>query len=91
MSTTMMMKIDKELRDDAKRTAAALGVPLTTVVSALLKQFVRERQILISLEPMPTKAKMKLFEEISKEMDKNKKTQKSFSNVEDLLRDLKLV
>jgi len=91
MSTTMMMKIDKELRDDAKRTAEALGVPLTTVVSALLKQFVRERQILISLEPMPTKAKRALFEEISREMDKNKKGQKSFSNIEDFLADLKLV
>lgn len=91
MSTTMMMKIDKELRDDAKRTAVALGVPLTTVVSALLKQFVRERQILISLEPMPTKAKMKLFEKISKEADKEMKHAKQYTNADELIADLELL
>lgn len=90
-STTMMIKLDKGLRDDAKQTAAALGVPLTTVVNAYLKQFVRERKITISVDPTPTKEKIKLFENISKEMDKEIKTAKRYTDVDELIADLGLL
>ena len=76
MSTTLLIKLDKGLREEAKRTAQELGIPLTTVVAAYLKQFVRERKITISLDPTPTKAKLALFERISREMDKEIKTPK---------------
>ena len=91
MNTTLMLKIDKQLRDDAKQTAESLGVPLTTVMSALLKQFVRERKITISLEPMPTKEKLELWEAISKEAEKEMKTAKRYTNADDLIADLKLL
>ena len=79
MNTTMMIKLDKRLRDDAKHTAKNLGVPLTTVVSVLHKQFVRDRAVTISLEPTPTKKKLAEWEAISAEMDANKKNQKVFA------------
>lgn len=44
MDTTLMIKTNKKLRDDAKLVASELGVPLTTIVNALLKQFVREKK-----------------------------------------------
>lgn len=91
MNTTMMIKLDKRLKDDAKQTAEALGVPLTTVVSALLKQFVRERQVTVSLDPMPNKAKLALWESISKEADKEVETTKHYTNADDLIADLKLL
>lgn len=86
----MMIKLDKRLRDDAKHTAESLGVPLTTVVSALLKQFVRNREVTVSLEPLPTKKKIALWEAISAEMDADIKNQKVFTNADDLLKHLKL-
>lgn len=90
MNTTLMLKLDKELRDSAKKTAEALGVPLTTVVHALLKQFVRERQITVSLDPSPTKAKLRLFELISKEADKEVKHAKGYHRADKLIADLGL-
>lgn len=89
MDTTLMIKTNKALRDDAKRVASELGVPLTTVVNALLKQFVRERQITVSLEPQPTAKKLAEWKKISAEANKEKNP-KQYTNIDDLLHDLKL-
>ena len=57
MSTTLTIKTDKKLRDEAKRTAHELGIPLTTVVNAYLREFVRERSFHTQIDPAPTKKK----------------------------------
>lgn len=90
MNTTMLIKLDKTLKADAKQTAEELGVPLTTVVSALLKQFVRERQVILSVEPKPTKKKIAEWEAISDEMDRDIKNQKMFSSADELFKHLKI-
>lgn len=91
MNTTILLKTDKGLKNEASRVAKELGVPLTTVMNAYLRQFVRERQITISLEPMPNKVKLALWESISKDADKEMKTAKRYTNADDLISDLKLV
>ena len=91
MNTTILLKTDKELKNEASRVAKELGVPLTTVMNAYLRQFVRERQITISLDPTPNKTKLALWESISKEADKEMKTAKRYTNADDLITDLKLV
>ena len=50
MKTTLTIKTNKELRDKAKKVANELGVPLGTVINAMLKQFVREKEILLSVK-----------------------------------------
>jgi len=47
-NTTLTIKLSKKLRDDAKRTAKKMGIPLTTVVTALLRQFALEKEITLS-------------------------------------------
>jgi len=47
-NTTLTIKLPKKLRDDAKRTARELGIPLTTVVTHHLKQFTLEKEITLS-------------------------------------------
>ncbi|MBI5400826.1 MAG: type II toxin-antitoxin system RelB/DinJ family antitoxin [Candidatus Yonathbacteria bacterium] len=91
MNTTILLKTDKALKNDASRVAKELGVPLTTVMNAYLRQFVRDRRISISVEPMPNKAKLALWESISKEMDKDMKTAKRYTSADELIADLKLV
>lgn len=49
MDTTLTIKTKKELRDDAKKTAEKLGLPLSTIINALLKQFTRDKEITLSL------------------------------------------
>ncbi|MDP3900852.1 MAG: type II toxin-antitoxin system RelB/DinJ family antitoxin [bacterium] len=49
MNTTLTIKTNKKLRNAAKKTAEEMGVPLTTVVNAMLKQFVRDKEIILSV------------------------------------------
>jgi addiction module RelB/DinJ family antitoxin len=46
--TILNIKTDKELKAEAKQVAAELGVPLSTVINAFLKQFVRDKEITLS-------------------------------------------
>ncbi len=48
MNTTLTIKLPKKLRDDAKKTAKKLGIPLTTATTALLRQFVLDQEIVLS-------------------------------------------
>jgi len=91
MNTTMLIKTNKELKNEASRIAKEMGVPLTTVVNAFLAQFVRDKRLNISIEPMPNKVKLALWESISKESDKDMKNTKSYTNADELIADLKLI
>lgn len=90
MKTTLTVKVNRELRDEARATAEELGVPLTTVVTALMRQFVREKKLSVSVSPQPTKRKIALWEKISAEADKEQGT-KAFSDMDALFKDLRLV
>jgi len=46
--TIINVKTDKKLKLEAKKVAAELGVPLSTVINAFLKQFVRDKEITLS-------------------------------------------
>lgn len=89
MHTTLTVKVNKMLRNEAKATAEELGVPLTTVLTAFMRQFVREKKLSVSVSPAPTKEKIALWERVSAEADKERGV-KAFSEVEDLLKDLRL-
>lgn len=46
--TILNIKTDKKLKADAQKVAGELGVPLSTVMNAFLKQFVRDKEITLS-------------------------------------------
>ena len=46
-NTTLTVKTDKKLRNEAKKVAKELGVPLTVAVNAMLRQFVRDRRLVL--------------------------------------------
>lgn len=55
MNTTLTIKTPKKLRDDAKKTAHEMGVPLTTVMNSMLKQFVHDRRLVLEADcPFPS-------------------------------------
>ncbi len=45
------VKVNKTLKQDAQDLADEIGVPLTTVISASLKEFVRSRSLTVSAFP----------------------------------------
>ena len=54
-NTTLTIKTPKKLRDDAKRVAGSLGIPLTIAVNTMLRQFVRDQVLVLEPEcPFPS-------------------------------------
>ncbi len=50
-TTVLNVKIDKELKRQAQETAKALGLSVSTIVSAMLKDIVARRSITITDQP----------------------------------------
>ena len=62
--TILNIKTDKKLKADAKKVSDELGVPLSTVINAFLKKFVREKEITLSANPLrPTPYLEQILEE----------------------------
>jgi addiction module RelB/DinJ family antitoxin len=56
MTTTMTIKINKDLKLQAQQTAASLGIPLSTIINASLRQMVLTGRVeFIAAEPMTPK------------------------------------
>lgn len=91
MNTTLTVKTSKKLRDDAKKTADELGVPLTTIVNAMLKQFVREKMIHLAVHPVPKASKIREWDKISDEADAGRGITGSFQTFEELQRHMRSV
>ena len=89
MTTVLNVKIDDKLKKQAQEAAKAIGLPISTIVSASLREFVRTRSITISDTP-------RLKPEVEAELlalDKNIKNRKDlspvFSDVDDAITWLK--
>ncbi len=52
MKTVLNVKTDVEVKEKAQELAAYLGVPLSTVVNAYLKEFIHTGEFKLSREPM---------------------------------------
>ena len=52
--TVMSLKIEKKLKESAQKTAAEFGLPLGTMINALLREIVRTRTFTVSLEERPS-------------------------------------
>ncbi len=83
-TTTLLIKTNKALKDEATRLAKELGVPLTTIVNAHLAQFVRDRQVILSMESVLSQKKLKELLTISHDMDKSKNIGIVAKNTEEL-------
>jgi len=80
--TIINIKTDKKLKADAQKVASELGVPLSTVLNAFLKQFVRDKEVVLSAnEYRPTPYLEQVLEDSKKEYDAG--MVKKFKNVDD--------
>jgi antitoxin component of RelBE/YafQ-DinJ toxin-antitoxin module len=76
--TIINIKVSKALKQDAQALADEIGVPLTTVITASLKEFVRSRSLTVSAFP-------RLRPEIERELDEAIADFKSDKNVSKVL------
>ncbi|MEK7104555.1 MAG: type II toxin-antitoxin system antitoxin, RelB/DinJ family [Patescibacteria group bacterium] len=63
MNTTVInIKTDKVLKKDAQKMAKNFGLPLSAIVNAYLREFVREKRIVFSEPPIPNAKTRKIID-----------------------------
>lgn len=83
-ATTMNIRVDKEVKDNAKMIFAELGMDLTTAVNIFLRQSIREHGIPFNLKLIPNEETKKTIRESEKGVGMSKK----FSSTNELFEDL---
>lgn len=87
MKTQVNIKIDKEVKDKASKMAEELGLSLSSVVNATLKQFARSGDLELSSNPVMTSQLEDIVEESRKEHELGK-TSGPFDKSVDLIKHL---
>jgi len=84
--TLLTVKTDKELKKRAERVAAAMGIPLGTMVNSFLRETVRTGKFEVTTELRPSKMLIRAIRESQREYASGKL--KTFSSVDELFADL---
>ena len=82
--TVINLKVSKSLKREAQELADELGVPLTTVITVNLKEFVRSRSLNISALPRLKPEIEKELGEAIKDYRAGKNISGPFNNIESL-------
>jgi addiction module RelB/DinJ family antitoxin len=78
------VKIDPMLKKEAQQIAKNLGIPLTTIVSAYLREFTRTKEVRFSMEPTLRPEIGKLLKAQSKDFDEGRNVSGPFETAEEL-------
>ncbi len=83
-STTMSFKIDKDLKNKAQQTAKAIGVPLSTLINAYLKDLAATGRVELTVFEEMTPQMERIIEEVEGEIARGELSG-PFDNVEDAI------
>lgn len=83
------IKTDREVKDRAKRLAGELGMPLSMVVNAYLKEFIRTREVRLSLEPRLRPEIGKLLKKASEDYRRRRNIAGPFKSAKEAIAHLK--
>jgi len=79
MKEQLIVKADKDVKAKAQRIAKEMGLPLSTVINAYLKEFVRNQVVTFALEPEPRPEVARLLKQASSDYKKGKNISGPFS------------
>lgn len=88
MSTTVMsVKTDRDIKEKAQKLAKKMGFPLGTLINAFLRQFIRDKAVNFSMNPMipMSKALEKELSKIEKDIKTGNNISPAFTNAEDAI------
>lgn len=68
MKITASVKLDKDTKIEAQKLAKELGLSLSTVINSQLKQFVRDKEIVLSQAPRMSAYLENIIEEIQDDL-----------------------
>lgn len=86
MSTVINIKTDPKIKTAAQKIAKELGLSLSGILNAYLREFVRTKKVEVSLEPEPTPKFIKMMKEAKEEYERGEYV--SFDNLKDALKHL---
>lgn len=86
VKTLINIKADKEVKEQAQKTAAELGLSLSAVINAYLYQFIRTKEIHFSLEGELKPSVKRRLDRLEKEAREGKNLSPAFSSAEDAIR-----
>ena len=89
MKTILNVKVDKEEKEKAKQIALQMGVPLSTIINAHLREFIRTREFSVRLDPVLKPEVEKELIRMSKEYHKNTKSAYSFNSATEAIKFLR--
>ena len=82
MKTMINIKADVEVKEAAQEIAEDLGLPLSSVINAFLKDFIRSRSISFSTIPKMSPAIESLLRGVEEDIKIGKNISRAFSSAE---------
>jgi len=84
MKTVINIKTDKGVKQSAQRTAAKLGLSLSAVINAYLRQFIRNKEVHFSIMPTMSPELEKLLGKIEFDIQRNRNISPTFSSKKEI-------
>ncbi len=86
--TVISVKVDKDVRDRARRVSKQLGVPISMVVNQELKRFAEERRVEFRAPLILNAKTRKILDEALKDIREGRedKFSPAFTNMDDAIR-----
>ena len=70
--TVLNFRTDRDTKQQIQELAAELGVPVSVILNAQIKQMLRDRKLVLSAELEPTRYLEKIMEEVEQDLAANK-------------------
>lgn len=86
MKTVIHIKTDKEIKENAQKVAKDLGLTLSDVINASLRNFIRERTVVFSDIPKMTPWLEKRIAKVEEDIKHNRNMSPKFKTVEEAIK-----
>src|SRR3989344_4839944 len=83
MTTVIHIKSDKEVKENAQKAAKELGLTLSDVINASLRNFIRTREVIFSHTPRITPELEKLLDKVEEDIKHNRNIFGPFKNAKE--------
>lgn len=84
MKTMINIKADREVKEEAQRVAQELGLPLSVVINAYLRQFIRNKEVHFFVEGELKPSAKKRLDRLHKDVKEGKNLSPVFHSAKEM-------
>jgi addiction module RelB/DinJ family antitoxin len=84
MKTMISIKTDGKIKNEAKKVAKELGLPLGTVINAYLREFIRTKEAHFSIAPQMTPYLEKVLGGVENDLKTGQNLSPAFSSIKEM-------